>query len=67
MLGHGPSKTVDQTPPGKERAGALVVWAYCLVIPRGVGLVNEYVYHQLAFHSSGRTVSRGGSPSGFGP
>ena len=38
MVPHIPSKTVDQTPPplvGKERAGALVVWAYCLVIPLG--------------------------------
>ena len=28
---------------GKERAGALVVWAYCLVIP-WVGLVNEWYF-----------------------
>ena len=44
MLGHGPPYPRLDPPPlvGKERAGALEVWVYCFVIPRGVGFVNEY-------------------------
>ena len=44
MVPHIPSKTVGQTlpPVGRGRAGALVVWAHCLVTPLGLaGCMNE--------------------------